>query len=78
MRIPLTDPLSEWHFARQQEMSARLAAEKNDYAMAIAAAERASPKGHRGAIEITQRNGRWFAVIDGDSGVPKVKARTNA
>lgn len=59
--------------ARQQEMSARLTAERYDYAMAIAAAKSVRPRGYRGAIEITQRNGRWFAVIDGDSRIPKVR-----
>jgi hypothetical protein len=59
--------------ARQQEMSARLAAERHDYALAQAAASRVAKRGHRSAIEVMQHNGRWFAVIDGESRIPKVK-----
>lgn len=59
--------------ARQQEMSARLAAERHDYALAQAAASRVAKRWHRGAIEIMQHKGRWFAVVDSESRIPKVK-----
>lgn len=44
-----------------------------DYAMAQAAASRVAKRWHRGAIELMQHKGRWFAVVDSESRIPKVK-----
>ena len=59
-----------------QRQGASLAAQREefyDYQGALSASSTIMQRGHRGAIELTQRKGRWFAVIDGESRIPKVK-----